>query len=233
MVHRRLRRQLGVVVQGEQLHREGRVVGQHPRRIVVDVESVRHRLHHNAAGAVRHHPVELGRGQTGGIGRVGDAGLRQQRPGLRQRGAASQQPRDQLELGHVLPAILRPPVHRVAHEVQTGDAQPLFVDGVVVQGEAVLHMGHADHGVVRLHDRAVAQRQRPVPGRDDHALPEGLLIVQIAPEIKMLCLICGRRTHGAASFVFSQYAPRRGKNSPSGAFSYIRLSFSSTACTAA
>ena len=171
------------------------------------MEPVRYRLHHDAAGAIRHHPVELGRGQTGGIGRVGDVGLCQQRPGLRQCGAASQQPRDQLKLGYVLPAALRPSVHRVAYKVQSRDAQALFIDGVVVQGEAVLHMGHADHGVVRLHRRAVAQRQRPVPGGDDHTLPEGLLIVQIAPEIEMLGLICGCRTHGAASFVFFTVCP--------------------------
>ena len=198
-VLRRAGGQLGVVVQLEHLQGEGRLVGQHAGGIVVDVQTVGGLLDHHAAPPVSQQPVELGRRQPRQKGVVGDADALQQPAGLVHPGAAAQQPRDQLELRHAAPLRRAGAVDGAGHEVQPGDAQPLLVHRVVVQGIARLHRRHADHGVVLCHLIQMAHGQRKAPGRDGDALAEAALIVEIAPEEEMVGQIGGRSTHKKTS----------------------------------
>ena len=214
-VFRRLGGQLGVVVQPEQLHGEGRLVGQHARRVLIDPQALRRLLYREALLPVRQQPVQPGRGQPRQKGVVGDAALRQQVPGLRRRGAAAQQPGDQLELGHVGLSRRAGAVYSAADEVQPRHAQALLVHRVIVQGVAVLYGGHADHGVVPRQVRQMPHGQGKEPGCDDHLLAEAALIVQIAPEIEAFCFVCGRSAHGPGP-PFIRYPPARRGTAASG-----------------
>ena len=184
-----------IVVQVEHLEGEGRVVGEHPGRVVVHVQAVGGGFQRDAAGAVRDHPVQRGQRVLGAEGQVQKVGVFQQRPCLGQAGAAAQQPGNQLKLRDVLLPVGRGVIDGVAHKVQPGHTQPGFVDGVIVKGIALRHMGHAQNGVVVAQLPGLAELEGIVARRDHKLFPVGKLIVQIAAEIKIFGLVGGGGTH--------------------------------------
>ena len=127
----------------------------------------------------------------------------QPRPRLADRGAAAEDPWDQLKLRHVFLSLLYLGILRIADEVQPGHTESGFVDGVVVQRIPIRDVRHADHGVMRVQPPHVAEREGIAARRDGHALAVGAFVVQRPAEIKVLCLKSCCSTHGSGSFLKS------------------------------
>ena len=166
------------------------------------MQAVRRLLDHKAALPVGQQPVQLRRRHSLTERRIRQIDPLKQRLRLLRRRAASEQPRDQFKLRHVDTPRLRAAVDGVSDEIQPRDAQALFVHRIIIERIAALHMRHADHGVMPLQRGSVPHGQRRIPRKDRHALAVGALIVEISPEIKILCPIGRSRTHGYPSFLF-------------------------------
>ena len=160
-------------------------------------------FHRNAAGLVGHKPVQLGQRQLVTERNIYNVGFLQQGAGLCQRCTAAQQPGDQLKLGDVVFTVCRRVVDGVAHKIQPGNAEALFIDGIVIQRVLPCHIGHADHGIPCAEIPHAAQGKRIAARRDRDFIPIGEFIVKIASEIEICCLIgcCG--THGKCPFPIS------------------------------
>lgn len=195
-------RQCAVVVQREKLLRERRVVRQHAGGVVVDVQAVGGRFHHDAAGFVGDEPVQLRQRQLVAERDVDDIGLFQQGARLGQRGAAAQQPRDQFKLGDIVFSLRRRVVDRVADEIQPRNAEAALVDGVVVERVLPRHIGHADHGVFRAEVPHAAQAKRVGARRDGDLVAVGKFVIQIAAKVEILGFIRCSGTHAERPFCF-------------------------------
>ena len=182
-VNGRLRRQIEVVVQGEGLEGEGRLVGEHPHGVVIEVQAVRHRLGHKAAGPVGHDPVQGGEGELGAELELGGVDPAQQLPGLVRRGALAQHPGGQLEGGHVVLPADRGLVDGAVGKVQRGHGQPGLVHRVVIQRVVLLHVGHADHGVMAGQGAGGPEGEGQAARGDGHRFVIGPLQIQRAAEI--------------------------------------------------
>ena len=150
---------------------------------------------HDGACLVGDQPVQLRGGKLSGKRRSDEIAACKRPARLLQIPARAEKPLDQLKLRHVRLSVCRLCVCGVADEVEPRDAEPRLVDRVVEQRKSVFHMRHADHGVVRLQRRKMAQRNREAARYDADLLAVGKLVVEIAPEIKVLCLICCGCTH--------------------------------------
>ena len=87
----------------------------------------------------------------------------------------------------------------ISHKIQPRNAQPFFIDCVIIERAVVLYVRHADDRIVPLRQDGSAQGEGVIPRRDDHALAVWEFIVQIAPEIEILGGIGCRCTHKLAS----------------------------------
>ena len=198
---RRVGRKCAVIVQRKKLLRERRIVRQHAHRVVINVQAVGGGLHHNAAGLVGNKPVQLGKGKLLTERNVDDVGLFQQGAGLGQRGAAAKQPGDKLKLGDVVFAFGRRMVDGVPDKVQPGNAEALLVDGIVVEGILPGYIGHTNHRILCAEIAHAAQAERIRPRRDGDLIAVGKLIIQIAPEVEILCGIRCSGTHDERPFL--------------------------------
>ena len=123
---------------------------------------------------------------------------------LRKIAARAEQPQNELELRNIRLAVLNLCVRRVSDEVEPRNAEPRLVHRVVKQGVILLHMRHADDGVVlrKLPAGAAvepgnsAARCRLLRRREIHSL-------SFVQNKKSLCLICRRCTHGTRLLAFS------------------------------
>ena len=192
------RRQMHIVVQREELLRERWVIRQHADRIFVNLQPRGRRLQREGAGRVREQPVQLGGREVQAERRSRQVDGLQQLPGLRQRGALPQQPRNEFELRHVLPPVLRRGIAGVADEVQPGNAEAFFVHGIVIQRIAVRHMGRAENGIALLRAAAVAEAEREPAGKHDDLLAIGCLIIQRAAHIELTRLIGDCSAHNTS-----------------------------------
>ena len=183
-VLRGFRRERHVVVELEKLHRERRVVGQHADRVIVNVQAVRRGFDGDGAGLIRDEPVKLRQRKLGAERLVEQIDAAKQLTRLTERGALAEQPRDQLELGHVVALRLSGEIHCVADEVEPCNAQPLFIDRVVIERIIALHIGHADDGVTGAQGRVPAHGECVAARGDGHLVAIGKFIIQIAAEIK-------------------------------------------------
>ena len=171
-----------------QLHREGRVVGEHAHRVLVKAGALGGDLQHQRAGAVGNVPVQRGQRITRREGDAQQVDALQHGAGFLQGAAAAQHQRNQLIGGHrVRRGLFGGSVVGVAGEVQPGHVQPGLVHGLGVQGHAPGHGGHADHGQMVGHRRAAVEVEGEGAGRCHHLLAEGRLQIQIAAEQRIGC----------------------------------------------
>ena len=145
--------------------------------------------------------MQLGGGQARAEGFIGDIEPFQRLPRFRRRGAAAQQPWNQLKLRHVVPALHGRVIHGAAHKIQPGDCQSLLVHRVVIQRIPILHVGHADDGVMLRPCFSVPKGQGIPSRRDGHAFSVIAFIIQIAAEIKILRPVSGGSTHKPSSLL--------------------------------
>ena len=127
----------------------------------------------------------------GGVCQIGAA---KQSFGFFHRGALAQDPRDQLELGHVVGIGDGGIVVRIAQKVQAGHGEATVVEGVEVQGIILQHQRHAQNGVVGVQDGEMAELQREMAGRQGDTFAVGHGVVQRPAHIKVSGLI----GHGCA-----------------------------------
>ena len=160
------------------------------------MQTVRRSLDRYAAAAVGNEPVQLRTRQLGSKGRAVDDHARERTARLGNVGARAEQPWDERVLrdrGHT-PRHRR--IHRVADEVQPRDAQPFFVDRVIIKRVVILNMRHADHGMMPV-ERAAVQADGIVARHDRHVLAVGKFVVKVAAEIKIAVAVSRCGTHGA------------------------------------
>ena len=195
-IFRLLRREVHEVVEREHLLRKRRVVRQHARGIVVDLQTIRDGLDHDRAAFVGKEPVELRGRELRAERRADEVHCAQGLTGLRERRAAAQQSGNELKLRDILPIGDDLGVLRAADKVEPRHAEPLFVHRVVVKRKAVGDVRRADDGVMRVHHAAVAQGDGEAARSDDDLLAVGKLIVERAAHVKVSGLVrcCG--THG-------------------------------------
>ena len=167
------------------------------------MQAVGHRLNDDGLVLVCKQPVQLRGGIALAEGCADQIERVQPRPRLADRGAAAEDPWDQLKLRHVFLSLLYLGILRIADEVQPGHTESGFVDGIVVQRIPVRDVRHADHGVMRVQPLHVAEREGIAARRDRHALAVGAFVVQRPAEIKVLCLKSCCSTHGSGSFLKS------------------------------
>lgn len=133
-------RKVHIVVQIEQLLAERRVIGQNADRVFIDVQAVCGRFDRDRFSFVGNQPMQLRGGQSGAERRSGQVEPGKLCPGLLNRRAPAQQPRDELKLRDIRPVRLWLRVYGVSDEIQPRHAQTGFVDGVVIQWVAARHM---------------------------------------------------------------------------------------------
>ena len=188
-------RKVHIVVQIEQLLAERRVIGQNADRVFIDVQAVCGRFDRDRFSFVGNQPMQLRGGQSGAERRSGQVEPGKLCPGLLNRRAPPQQPRDELKLRDIRPVRLWLRVYGVSDEIQPRDAQALFVHRIIIERIAALHMRHADYGVVRMHRSCVVEVERVISRRDCHLFAVAAFVIQRPAKIKLLCLICDRSTH--------------------------------------
>ena len=91
--------------------------------------------------------------------------------------ALTKQPGDEFKLSEVVAAVGDGVVDGVAGEVEAGDAETVFVDGVVIEGVGLTIRGgdggHTDDGKVGGERRKVAEGKGVVTRGDDDFLTVG------------------------------------------------------------
>ena len=159
------------------------------------MQSVRHRLHHNAAAPIPDQPVQLRRRKVRPEGRAYQVDPPQRLPRLAKTGTPTKQPGQKLILRHVFRSVPRRGIGRIADKVQPGHPEALLIHRVIVERITVRHAGRAEDGIVRLHAPAVAERQRKPPRRQHHLFAISALIVERPSHIKISRQKAGRCTH--------------------------------------
>lgn len=128
---------------------EGWVVGENAERVAIEVETGGGAFDDEAGtGAVGNEPMQLGDGELGAEGVGGEVEVREELLGFSQVLGLAEEPGDKLKLGDVVLIFDGGEVLGVAGEVETGDGEAVFVDGVVVERVVISDGRHADDGVV-------------------------------------------------------------------------------------
>lgn len=189
-------RQVHEIAEVKQLVVKSGIVCQDTHRILVDVQSIFHGFHRDAALLIRNDPVQGRRRKAAAESGVRQVDAFQQAFCLGDISALGKNPGDEFEAGNVVLSGAGLAVPGVAHKIQTGHGKALFVHGIEVQGIVIQHMGHANHGIMMRQRAPVPKRKRKVPGRDGHFLGIGNIIIQRPAKIKVLGLIGNCRAHG-------------------------------------
>ena len=188
-------RKATVAVQNGHLLWERGIVGEDADGIIVNVQPIRHALHHNGAGGIGDEPVQGSGRQSLTEGGAGQIHAGQGGAGFPQIGAMGQNPGDEFKLGDIFLARGVGMVAGVAHEVQSCYGKALFVDRAVKKGRVLHHAGHTDHGVVGAHLPRPTERERVVARGDGHLIPVRKFIIQVAAKVQVFGPVGCCRTH--------------------------------------
>ena len=139
-----------VVVELEHLLWEWRVDGEVPYRVIVDVEAIFHGFDDKAAGSICENPVELSTGEVFAELCVGQIHAGEFSTGFFQSSALAENPWDKFELSYVFFIRDRIGICGISDKVQSGHAESLFIDRVVVKWIAVGNMSHTDDCIVLI-----------------------------------------------------------------------------------
>jgi len=209
-----------VVIESEELFVKRRVVGEDACRVVVNLEAVGDGFDDDAgAGEVGNHPMKFGRWELRAETEITEVEFCEEGLGFGDASALAEEPGEKLELGDVILTVDVVVIDGVADEIEAGDAETFFVDGVieerVVFGSSCCggfgwvrgfccggfcwvggEVGDADDGVVGVHGADFAEGEGEVAGDDDGVFAVGKLIVEVAAEIVVFRLIDSGGAHG-------------------------------------
>ena len=139
-----------VVVELEHLLWEWWVVGEDTYRVIVDVETVLYGFDDEASGGVCENPVKLGAREVFAELSVGQVHAGEFLTGFFQSSALAENPWDEFELGYVFFIRDRIGICGISDKVQSGHAESLFIDRVVVKWIAIGNMSHTNDCIVPI-----------------------------------------------------------------------------------
>lgn len=194
--------EMHIIIEGEKLFVEWRVVGEDAGRVVVDFETFGDRFDDDTGtGGVGDHPMKFGRWEFGVETEVAEIDVLEKSFDFSDSGAAAEEPGEKLELGDVIFAVDMVVVDGVADEVETGDAEAFFVDGVVEERVVLFVVGFlsevsdAHNSVMGVQSANFAEGERKIAGNDDGVFAVGKLVVEVAAEIMIFNLISSGGAH--------------------------------------
>lgn len=194
--------EMHVVIEGEKLLVKRRVVGKDTSGVVVDFETCGDRFNNDAgAGGVTHDPVEFGRRKFRAEAEVAEVDAPKEGFGFGDISATTEEPGEKFKLGDVVLAVDVIVVNGVADEVETGDAETFFVDGVIEKRIVLFavgflsDVGDAHDGVVGVQSTDFAEGEGEVARDDDGVFAVGKLVIEVAAEIMVFNLISGGGAH--------------------------------------
>lgn len=202
-----------IIIETEKLFREGWVVGQNADRIVVDFESVGNRFDDDTFFTVANHPVEFGGGKLVIKIKITKVHLGEESFNFGDGSTLTEDPGNEFELSDIILAVDMFIVDSVADEVEAGDAETLFVDGVVEEGvifglvagtEIGWNFGDvsdADHGIMCILDTGFTVMKREVTGNNDSGFTIGEFVIEIATKIGVFGFVSSSCAH-SLSFLF-------------------------------
>ena len=174
---RLLRGQVHVIVEGEKLLRERRIVCQDTHRIVVDMQSVRHRLDDDAFIFIGKNPVKLRRGKLLVEWGVGQYHLGEADASLFYGRTLAENPGDELKLRDVVMILLRLLVGGISDEIQPRHAKPLLIKSIIIKRIIPCHVGHADDGIVGRNRAYMAESKWIVARCNGYLVPVRKFII--------------------------------------------------------
>ena len=202
-----------IIIETEKLFREGWVVGQNADRIVVDFESVSNGFDDDAFFVVANHPVEFGGRKLVIEIKITKVHLREKSFSFGDSSTLTENPGDELKLGNIIFAVDMFIVDGIADKVEAGDAEALFVDGVIEEGvifglitgaEIGWNFGDvsdADHSIMCVLDAGFAVMKGEVARDDDGSFAIRKFVVEVATKIRVFGFVSCRRAH-SLSFLF-------------------------------
>ena len=193
-------RKATVAVQNGHLLWERGIIGEDTDGIIVNVQPIRHALHHNGAGGIGDEPVQGSGRQSLTEGGAGQIHAGQGGTGFPQIGAMGQNPGDEFKLGDIFLSLAGGGIGGIANKIEPGHAKTFLIDGIIVEGVTIGHIRHADDGVVFVHVAGMAERKRKAAGRNGYFAGVGKFIIQSTAKIKITGLIGGSGTHFIGSF---------------------------------
>lgn len=193
-------RKAPIAVQNGHLLRERGIIGEDADGIIVNVQPIRHALHHNGAGGIGDEPVQGSGRQSLTEGGAGQIHAGQGGAGFPQIGAMGQNPGDEFKLGDIFLSLAGGGIGGIANKIEPGHAKTFLIDGIIVEGVTIGHIRHADDGVVFVHAAGMAERKRKAAGRNGYFAGVGKFIIQSTAKIKITGLIGGGGTHFIGSF---------------------------------
>ena len=167
-----------VIIETEELLVKGRVVGHDADRVLVDVEAVFDRFHHDGSRLVADHPVEGRNREFLAEGDVHQADFVQQHPCFLQVFALGENPGDELKgRDVVLPVLDGLREVPVAREIEPRHGESVLVGGIIVERKTAADKGHADQGIVAGQGVLGPEGNRKVPRSHGYRLLVGKLQV--------------------------------------------------------
>ncbi len=134
------------------------------------------------------------------------------------RSTLTEDPGNELKLGDIILAVDMFIIDGIADEVEAGDAEALFINGVVEEGiifglvagtEIGWNFGDvsdADHGIMCILDTGFAVMKREVTGNNDSGFTIGEFVIEIATKIGVFGFVSSSCAHSLSFFVFIAYA---------------------------
>ncbi len=148
--------------------------------------------------------------------------------------ALTENPGDELKLGNIILAVDMFIVDGIADEVEAGDAEALFVDGVIEErtifglvagAEVGWNFGDvsdADYSIMCVLDAGFAVMKREVARDDDGSFAIRKFVVEVATKIRVFGFVSCCRTHSLSFLFFIIYvviiAQKRAAKPPDGWF---------------
>ena len=83
----------------------------------------------------------------------------------------------------------------IARKIQPRHGKPFLIYRLRVERERPVLRSHADHGIMTIHARRVAEVQREIPRHDENRLSERAVQIQIAAEVEITVIVNYTGTH--------------------------------------
>ncbi len=163
---------------------EGRIVGQYPKGILINLKPLFHGFQNHALFPIRQHPVQRRQRNLLRKRQIHDPRRGKKAESLPNRGAIPENPRYQLKRCHIPGSFFWLLIDRIAREIQSCHGQPLFIDCIRIQRIVHHNRGHSYHGIMAVHFPQTPELERILSWRQRHLFSKGILQIQVPSKIK-------------------------------------------------